>query len=176
MVRHGECDAWCLLPASAVSSTICISPRRAMHWNRTCAVPVSGVFSALFHTSHGKESGKCTNHFGNPIWTSLSLQKQLLAESDPVLLAGDFNTPPMGPIHSQLTKGLQDSHIAAGSGFGFTFPGDTHNPLSLFQPWLRLDRIHFSKHWQALHCSTFDMPAQHLPVIAELQLLPSSHK
>jgi hypothetical protein len=41
---------------------------------------------------------------------------------------------------------------------------------------LRLDRIHFSKHWQALHCSTFDMPAQHLPVIAELQLLPSSHK
>ena len=107
---------------------------------------------------------------------SLSLQKQLLAESDPVILAGDFNTPPMGPIHRQLTKGLQDSHIAAGSGFGFTFPGDTHNPLSLFQPWLRLDRIHFSKHWQALHCSTYDLPAQHLPVIAELQLLPSPHQ
>lgn len=103
------------------------------------------------------------------------MQQQIGAETGPVIVVGDFNTPPVGPIHRQLTAGLQDAHITAGGGFGYTFPGDTNNPLALFQPWLRLDRIHVSKHWQPLHSSVHEMPAQHLPVLAELLLLPPDH-
>lgn len=103
------------------------------------------------------------------------LEQRLNAESGPVIVVGDFNTPPFGPIHRQLAGHLQDAHIAAGTGFGFTFPGDTHNPLALFQPWLRLDRIHASNHWQPLHCSVQEAPAQHLPVFAELRLLPAAN-
>lgn len=100
------------------------------------------------------------------------LVERLKNEIGPVIVAGDMNTPAMGPIHNGLTSLLQDAHLAAGSGFGYTFPGDTRNPLALAQPWLRLDQIHASQHWEVLRCSVHEMPSQHWPVFAELRMRP----
>ena len=101
-----------------------------------------------------------------------NFRRQLAQEIGPVLVLGDFNTPPFGPIHQGLTDGLIDCHRAAGSGFGYTFPGDTRNPLAFFQPWLRLDRVHASDHWKPLSCRPVEAPAQHLPLMVELDLPP----
>ncbi|WP_397384430.1 endonuclease/exonuclease/phosphatase family protein, partial [Prosthecobacter sp.] len=62
-------------------------------------------------------------------------------ESNPCIVVGDFNAPSTGWIYRSITKELGDAHSASGSGFGFTFPGVTHNPLSLGGPWMRIDYV-----------------------------------
>lgn len=65
------------------------------------------------------------------------LQKETL----PWIMVGDLNTPPRGLAYARLVEVGSDLHTECGSGFGFTFPGDTRNPLALGQPWLRLDYV-----------------------------------
>lgn len=103
---------------------------------------------------------------------ALEILLRIQAEEGPVLVMGDFNTPAMGPIYRMYAESLQDAHRSTGSGLGFTFPGDTGSPLALFQPWLRLDQIFASSHWQILQCATQPARAQHLPVFAEFKLTP----
>lgn len=69
------------------------------------------------------------------------LMERVEKENGPVIVAGDFNVPPFGRIHEVLTRKLLDAHSAGGAGFGFTFPGETRNPLSLGGPWMRIDYI-----------------------------------
>jgi len=95
-------------------------------------------------------------------------------EHAPVIIVGDFNSPSFGPVHRMFTSFLQDTHQHAGSGFGNSFPGVTNNPLALFQPWLRLDQIFASADWHITRSSPRQVPAQHLPVFAEMRLLPST--
>ncbi|MDB6119652.1 MAG: Metal-dependent hydrolase, partial [Verrucomicrobiaceae bacterium] len=69
-------------------------------------------------------------------WHSqISLAETMLsraeAETLPCIVAGDSNAPAPGYIHHLLTRRLTDSHEAAGSGCGLSFPGTTRNPLSL---------------------------------------------
>ncbi|MDZ4289831.1 MAG: endonuclease/exonuclease/phosphatase family protein [Prosthecobacter sp.] len=97
--------------------------------------------------------------------------RRIQSEEGPVLVMGDFNTPAMGPIYRMYAETtLQDAHRSTGGGLGFTFPGDTGNPLALFQPWLRLDQIFASPHWQILQCAPQPARAQHLPVFGEFKL------
>lgn len=102
------------------------------------------------------------------------LASRAITSSQPQLLIGDFNTPPCGPIHRALTEVLTDCHLEAGSGFGHTFPGNYDQPLTLFQPWLRLDAAYASKHWQTLRCIPLEHDAQHLPLYVELKLKPQA--
>ncbi len=93
----------------------------------------------------------------------------LAREKRPFVLAGDFNMPPNGYVHRVITWGLTDSFEQAGSGFGFTFPGDTGNPLSMGQPWLRIDYVIGGPGWHAEHSEV--EPArrsQHRAVVATL--------
>ena len=92
-------------------------------------------------------------------------------EKEPTLVMGDFNTPALGPIYRMFADTLQDAHRVSGSGLGFTFPGDTRNPIALFQPWLRLDQIFSSSHWETLNCAPQTAKAQHLPVFGEFKLV-----
>lgn len=92
------------------------------------------------------------------------------AEKDPVLVLGDFNTPAYGPIYREFSDFLTDSHRAVGQGCGFTFPGDTRNPVALFRPWLRLDQVFGSSHWRFHSSSPQRARSQHLPVFVELTL------
>lgn len=96
--------------------------------------------------------------------------RRIRRETDPVIIAGDFNTPAIGPVYKLYADSFQDAHLESGSGFGHTFPGDTRNPLALFQPWLRLDQMFASQDWQVLNCQPQPVKAQHLPVFGIFKL------
>lgn len=106
----------------------------------------------------------------NQMDMAADLERQVSAESLPCVVAGDFNAPHVGAIHRRLISRLQDAHEVAGHGFGFTFPGETHNPLSLGGPWLRIDQILLSSHWTVEACWTEGLrKSQHRAVAALLK-------
>ena len=89
------------------------------------------------------------------------------AETLPCLLAGDTNAPVPGYIHRLFTRQFVDSHEAAGKGCGMSFPGVTHNPLSLGGPWMRIDKILCNAHWSPLwNQAEPNRPSQHRAVAA----------
>jgi endonuclease/exonuclease/phosphatase (EEP) superfamily protein YafD len=95
------------------------------------------------------------------------------ADPNPCVVAGDFNAPSPGRIHSTVTKVLGDAHHAVGRGFGFTVPGTSHNPLSLGGPWMRIDYVFYDRKWEALECVTEkDRASQHRAVMARLRFQP----
>ena len=93
-------------------------------------------------------------------------------DPNPCVLAGDFNAPSLGRIHRRITSSMTDAHLAAGSGFGFSFPGVTRNPLSLGGPWMRIDYLFHDENWETTQCITEpDRPSQHRAVVARLRFL-----
>jgi|APTNR8051073442_1049403.scaffolds.fasta_scaffold04687_3 vancomycin resistance protein VanJ len=93
------------------------------------------------------------------------------AEQIPVILAGDFNAPHLGYIHDIVASVYTDTHEAAGSGFGFSFPGVSRNPLSLGGPWIRIDYIFCGQKWEVeWNITEPDRTSQHRAVAASLQL------
>ena len=102
------------------------------------------------------------------------ISERAAAEVIPCIVAGDMNAPPLGVIHRELTKHLQDVHEEAGSGCGFTFPGITRNPLSRGGPWLRIDRVLATKQWQCIATKVEPHnPSQHRALAATLALPPA---
>lgn len=107
-----------------------------------------------------------------------NLHRQLVErvknEKLPRMVAGDFNTPAFGPWHRLYTRHLRDSHSDGGSGYGYTFPGKTGNPLALFRSWLRLDRILADDSWQLVCQETeTNRGSQHVAVFAGYKIRPS---
>lgn len=90
----------------------------------------------------------------------------------PALVVGDFNAPAGGFIHGLILDDFEDAHLAAGAGFGYTFPGTTRNPLSLGGPWMRIDYLFAEKqYWTTEWCITeADRPSQHRAVAAQFRL------
>ena len=102
-----------------------------------------------------------------------ALLDALAGEGLPYVVAGDFNAPANGYIGRLLRSRLADAHDEAGSGWGFSFPGVTNNPLALFRPWLRIDYVLAGPHWEVEHCLTErDRPSQHHCVTAWLRPRP----
>lgn len=100
-----------------------------------------------------------------------TLLRRAEAETLPCIIAGDSNAPAPGYIHHLLTGRFIDSHEAAGSGCGMSFPGTTHNPLSLGGPWLRIDKILSTPPWRPLwNKAEADRPSQHRAVAAAFAL------
>jgi len=89
----------------------------------------------------------------------------------PVIAVGDYNSPQAGYIHGIFDENLDDAHKTAGSGFGFTFPGTTRNPLSFGGPWMRIDHIFYDpEHWEALgSIAEKKRPSQHRAFAAVLK-------
>jgi endonuclease/exonuclease/phosphatase family metal-dependent hydrolase len=75
-------------------------------------------------------------------------------EELPFIASGDFNIPNYGPIYREFTQIALDSFKECGIGWGYTFPGDTRNPISLFGPWLRIDYIFAGKGFSPVSVST----------------------
>jgi endonuclease/exonuclease/phosphatase (EEP) superfamily protein YafD len=119
-------------------------------------------------------------HSREAYWeSSLSAARQLVAqivgENLPVIVVGDLNNPPFGPFYRVFSSNLSDTHRDQGQGYGFTFPGETGNPLALFRPWLRIDYIwHSPTHWTTTRQVTEPSRAsQHRAVFAELAIPPT---
>lgn len=93
----------------------------------------------------------------------------LARERRPFLAIGDFNMPSDGYVHRVISSGLTDCFAHTGWGFGFTFPCDRHNPLTLGQPWLRLDYVLAGPGWHADDCRVEpDRRSKHRAVVATL--------
>jgi vancomycin resistance protein VanJ len=99
------------------------------------------------------------------------LVTQLESEKLPFIVAGDFNAPDHGYINGLFDGEFNDAHEEAGHRFGYTFPGSTRNPLSLFTAWLRLDKIYCNDSWRTINCVTErGRSSQHLSVAATFEL------
>lgn len=97
-------------------------------------------------------------------------------EELPALFLGDFNLPDTGPRYRRLANQWQDTHLAAGSGYGYTFPGDVKHWAAFSQPWMRIDYIFTDQqNWFARSLTIQDNAAdsQHRGLISELVLNPS---
>jgi vancomycin resistance protein VanJ len=118
---------------------------------------------------------KLTAFWDEHLGHATDLIARLQSEPLPFLLAGDFNAPHLGAIHRLLTQKLTDAQAEAGHGFGFTFPGETRNPLALGSPWLRIDYVFAGPGWQVDACWTEpERPSQHRAVAALLSLPPDT--
>jgi vancomycin resistance protein VanJ len=81
----------------------------------------------------------------------------------PVLIAGDFNTPPKGVYYRQLTRQYRDLFRVAGWGPGYTFP-------TAF-PVLRIDYLFAGPGIAGRQCAPVRPTASdHLPLVAELAI------
>lgn len=103
------------------------------------------------------------------------LMEVLRNEKLPFVVAGDFNIPNYGPIYRELTRIMTDSFEKCGIGWGYTFPGDTRNPISLFGPWIRIDYVFAGKGFSPISVSTESKRrSQHRAVSACLAFNPSN--
>lgn len=86
------------------------------------------------------------------------------AQEGPVIVAGDFNTPPAGHVYGALRRPYRDAFADAGWGWGFTYPSRT--------PLLRIDYILHSPSLRTVRCEVGPAPgSDHRPVFAELAYL-----
>lgn len=100
-----------------------------------------------------------------------ALADRIAEETLPVIVAGDLNHPDHGYVYRQYVRRLQDAFEERGRGYGYTFPGTTRNPLSLFGPWLRIDYILCCDRWEVQYSRTEpDRESQHRAVVARLRL------
>jgi endonuclease/exonuclease/phosphatase (EEP) superfamily protein YafD len=102
-----------------------------------------------------------------------ALANVFATEKSPMIVAGDFNTPDHGYIYHLFAGKMTDAFAHAGRGWGLTFPGSTHNPVSLYGPWLRLDYFFTGRGWKATECRPEPgRKSQHKAVLARLEPLP----
>jgi endonuclease/exonuclease/phosphatase (EEP) superfamily protein YafD len=81
-----------------------------------------------------------------------TVARVLADEKLPMIVGGDFNTPDHGYIYHLFAGEMTDAFAHAGRGWGLTFPGSTHNPISFFGPWLRIDYFFAGHGWNVLEC------------------------
>jgi len=98
-----------------------------------------------------------------------ALANDLRRVEDPLIIAGDLNSPPPSLALRTLTGlGLTNAFSSAGHGYGYTFGHTLLNERS----FLRLDHILLSRHFSAASCTVGTARgSDHRPVIAELILI-----
>jgi endonuclease/exonuclease/phosphatase (EEP) superfamily protein YafD len=103
-----------------------ISPREGLYMLRS-----HGIRSAL----RGASAGWLENDDGLRSLQVKTFSDAAAAETDPVIIGGDFNLPGLSAIFRQYLSQYQDGFDGAGGGFGYTFP------TNKWWPWMRIDRI-----------------------------------
>jgi len=80
----------------------------------------------------------------------------------PVIVAGDFNDPPVSYSYHNIGSGLKDSFRAAGNGYGYTY--------RFLQKLFRIDYIFYDgDYFDAYNYRTIDVDySDHLPVFVDL--------
>ncbi|MBT6462191.1 MAG: hypothetical protein HOK49_06595 [Opitutae bacterium] len=126
-------------------------------------------------TGGGLFSKNVRAEFADFMNRNLRLAQQIVEaaslEDSPVIIAGDFNAPAQGRVARVIAKAFQDAHTKVGGGCGFTFPGVSRNPFSLFGPFLRIDHVYANQKLQLVGCKVEPRrPSQHLAVAAGFDL------
>lgn len=112
-------------------------------------------------------------------------QAQVLAAfarstTQPLIVAGDFNSTPQSTAYRTMVSALDDSWAVAGFGLGHTFPGSSieGSARPVIRGWrvpqwlVRIDYIFYSPHWRANTCriGPWDGFSDHRPVVCSLTL------
>lgn len=80
----------------------------------------------------------------------------------PLILAGDFNSPPRGHFYSGLARDLNDAFAYSGNGTGYSFPAST--------PLLRIDYV-WTRGAKARRAFVGETSASdHRPLIADVEV------
>lgn len=86
----------------------------------------------------------------------------------PLIIAGDFNTPPGSFGFDLLKTRLKNAFLARGRGYGPTWPAPA--------PVLQLDQIWVSRHVHVLSCEPlWTTLSDHRPLLATIRVRPTSH-
>jgi endonuclease/exonuclease/phosphatase (EEP) superfamily protein YafD len=95
-------------------------------------------------------------------WTQMrNVAAAAAAVSGPVVLAGDFNTPPQSAIFGRVWPDYEDAFGSAGWGWGYTFYGA--------RTMVRIDHVLTSPGWRCERCWVGpDVGSPHRPVVADL--------
>lgn len=81
--------------------------------------------------------------------------------SNPVIIAGDFNSPPRGRNYRRIAARYQDAFQAAGWGAGYTYRSDI--------PVMRIDQMFAGREMHISSCRTLGVAvSDHRPVIAQV--------
>ncbi|MCF8230643.1 MAG: endonuclease/exonuclease/phosphatase family protein [Bacteroidales bacterium] len=89
------------------------------------------------------------------------LQNIITSSPYPVLVCGDFNSPPVSFVYNQMTTILQDAFTHKGSHFGTTYNG--------LLPGARIDYIFYDEHFHAESFKTFKKNySDHYPITVNL--------
>jgi vancomycin resistance protein VanJ len=149
------------------------TPRDMLYWYARRGTFLYGVIGLIPHTSLHAHHQQCLAYWSARVQLAAQVAARVRAETEPVVVLGDLNAPPLGQAYSQFTTVLQDTHQAAGNGFGFTFPGNFKSIGRFVAPWIRIDHIFASTHWEILSCAVpSGEVSQHLPVKATMKIKP----
>jgi vancomycin resistance protein VanJ len=96
----------------------------------------------------------------------------LAGESNPYIVAGDFNTSDQSAIYEELAAAMGDSFAEAGFGMGTSWRTDVDPSTPFFLPPLvRIDYIWHSDDFQAVSAQQGPvLGSDHLPLVATLAL------
>lgn len=85
------------------------------------------------------------------------------AVETPLIIAGDFNTPPRGRVYRSMTRSFADAFARRGRGGGYTFPAD--------RPQMRIDYLWTANGARAQSAVVWPVRiSDHRPLVAEISL------
>ncbi|MDF1859085.1 MAG: endonuclease/exonuclease/phosphatase family protein [Verrucomicrobiales bacterium] len=145
------------------------SPRDVLHYYKRGAF-LYGLIG-IPGTALGEKRHKNQQFWNDRIDEASELISHIANDPLPTLVVGDLNAPAGGHIHQLFLREFKDSHRTSGSGFGFTFPGTSRNPLSLGGPWMRIDYLFANSSWDCLwNITESSRLSQHRAVTAQFRL------
>jgi vancomycin resistance protein VanJ len=97
------------------------------------------------------------------------------AETEPLIVLGDFNTTDQTENYRLIADQLTDVHWSVGQGFAFTFPDFRRygSDSPILRPMVRIDHVFVSDHFtpQAIRVIPSGYGSDHLPVVATLRFV-----
>jgi endonuclease/exonuclease/phosphatase family metal-dependent hydrolase len=138
------------------------SPRLHQRAVCTAVVSVDGALWAVASIHLSLSSAERVAHLA-PMWSAL----ETASGDTPLVVAGDVNEEPGGPVWTALSTRLQDAWAVAGEGAGDTYSAE--------RPHKRIDGVFADQRLQVVSCRAVDDVAEaarasdHLPVLAVLR-------
>jgi endonuclease/exonuclease/phosphatase family metal-dependent hydrolase len=142
---------------------------RNLHQRAVCsaALSVAGVSLTVASVHLSLDAGERLRHLPE-------LRAALPADHTSLVVAGDINEGPDGPVWRDLSAGgLRDAWATAGSGAGHTF--------SAASPHKRIDGVFVGAGFEVVECRAVDdvpglaKASDHLPVLAVLRPTAADH-
>ncbi len=121
--------------------------------------PRDGIYEAIHDNSKGPAAVRANSARRRE--QSEYVARHAAGLTGPVLLAGDFNTPPESALFREVWGDYTDAFGATGWGWGYTFHGG--------RTWVRIDHVLAGKGWHCRRCEVGPhVGSPHRPVLAEL--------